>query len=364
MKHYTDQWLTIYEGDCREVMADLPESSVHTVITSPPYFGLRDYGHDEQIGVEPTVDAYIEHLIQVGHSVRHVLRDDGIFWLNLGDSYSSGYRKNAPAQAKGVKVKELLGVPWRVAFALQADGWYLRRDIIWSKPNPMPESADDRPTTSHEYIFMLTKKPTYFYDGFAVKEPISEAMAAAIRRQSDDEHQRVGQRTGRRANPDSDSLTGLTLGRNRRSVWSIPTVSYPGAHYAVFPPKLVEPMILASTSEKGVCAECGRQSVRITEGRRLEHHTTTANGKTMDGPYAGQAAIRSGVYIDTETVGWEVRCDHQAPLVPATVLDPFAGSGTTGMVANRLSRAAILIDINAEYLKQQMERNAAIPMGL
>jgi DNA modification methylase len=398
---YVDRWLQIWEGDCREVMSALPAASVHTVITSPPYFGLRDYGHDDQIGLEATPDAYIEHLIQVARAVRHVLRDDGIFWLNLGDSYSSGSRTSTvlqsirrgqvldnkrgkadldrataatavrPPRVEGIKPKDMFGIPWRVAFALQADGWYLRRDIVWAKPNPMPESVDDRPTSSHEYIFMLTKRPDYFYDGFAVKEPISEAMAAAIARgpRADrefkhDEHSRFGKRSGNRAFADPDSLARIALGRNRRSVWTIPTVSYSGAHYAVFPPKLVEPMIKASTSENGVCEMCGAPSVRAVKTVRMDHHETTADGKTMDGPYAAQAAIRSGIYVDTETVGWERSCAHDGGLVPATVLDPFAGSGTVGMVSNRLSRRAVLIDINAEYLKLQMERNQAVPLGL
>lgn len=399
---HQDQWLTIWSGDCRSVMDRLPGQSVHTVITSPPYFGLRDYGHEDQIGLEAHPADYVEHLIQVARSIRHVLRDDGIFWLNLGDSYSSGSRTTTtlqtirrgqvtdnkrrgkgdpdkaaaatalrPPPVEGIKPKDMFGIPWMVAFALRDDGWYLRRDIIWSKPNPMPESVSDRPTSAHEYIFMLTKRPTYFYDDFAVKEPISEAMAAAIARGpridrefKHDEHSRFGKRSGNRAFSDPDSLARIALGRNRRSVWSIPTVSYAGAHYAVFPPKLVEPMIKAATSENGVCEVCGNPSVRQTTVNRMDHHSTTADGKTLAGPYAAQAAIRNGVYVDTETVGWERSCAHEARLVPATVLDPFAGSGTVGMVANQLNRRAVLIDINPDYLKQQMLRNANVPLGL
>ena len=389
MTFYQDEWLQVHEGDCAKVMGALPEGSVHTIITSPPYYNLRDYGHEGQIGQEATPEEYVDHLVQVFSAARQVLRDDGLLWLNLGDSYAQGGRGGAfsdksrkqstnrgsllgPSRAPaGYKPKDLLGIPWLVAQALRSDGWYLRRDIIWAKPNPMPESVDDRPTSSHEYIFMLAKSRDYFYDAHAVKEPISEAMAAAIargpradRQYQHDEHNRNGKRSGNRAFADPDSLARIALGRNRRSVWFIPTVSYPGAHYATFPPKLVEPMIMASTSEHGACAECGTQSAREVKITRMDHHETTADGKTLDGPYAAQAAIRSGAYVDTETTGWSLPCAHTAGLVPATVLDPFAGSGTVGMVANRLSRRAVLIDINAEYLKLQMERNQAVPLGL
>lgn len=385
--HYQDEWLQVYEGDCTTVMRTLSEESVHTIITSPPYFGLRDYGHDDQIGQEATPEAYVDHLVEVFREARRVLRSDGLLWLNLGDSYSQGGRGQSPMSSKqrsnqgsvigpsripsGYKPKDLLGIPWQVAFALRADGWYLRRDIVWSKPNPMPESVDDRPTSSHEYIFMLAKSKHYFYDAHAVKEPISEAMAAAIargpridRQYQHDEHNRNGKRSGNRAFADPDSLARIALGRNRRSVWSIPTVAYPGAHYATFPPKLVEPMIQAATSERGVCAECGagwRRQVTVT---KMDHHTTTKDGKTADGPYAAQSAIRNGAYVDTETIGWEPGCSHSADVQRAVVLDPFAGSGTVGMVANRLSRRAVLIDVNAEYLKLQMQRNQAVPLGL
>lgn len=386
---YADEWLKIYGGDCRTVMADLPAESVHTIVTSPPYYNLRDYGTEGQIGQESTPDEYVADLVQVFAEARRVLRGDGLLWLNLGDSYAQGGRGGAfsdrsrkqstnrgsllgPSKAPaGYKPKDLLGIPWLVAQALRADGWYLRRDIIWSKPNPMPESVDDRPTSSHEYIFMLSKSRDYFYDAFAVKEPISEAMAAAIargpradRQYQHDAHNRNGKRSGNRAFSDADSLARIALGRNRRSVWTIPTVSYPGAHYATFPPKLVEPMIQAGSSEQGVCQVCGAPSIRQTTVTRLDHHDTTADGKTLDGPYAAQAALRNGVYVDTETVGWQQECGHQAGLVPATVLDPFAGSGTVGVVANRLSRRAVLIDINPEYSRQQMARNAAVPLGL
>lgn len=381
MEVYTDRWLRVLGGDCRAVMQSLPEHSVHTIVTSPPYYNLRNYDMDGQIGLEETPEAYVDNLVQVFREARRVLRPDGLLWLNLGDSYAQGGRGGAfsdrsikqrsnkgsllgPSKAPpGFKPKDLLGIPWRVAMALQADGWYLRRDIIWSKPNPMPESVDDRPTSSHEYIFMLAQRPDYFYDSEAVKEPISEAMAAAIargprpdRQYQHDAHNRGGKRSGNRAFSDPDSLARISLGRNRRSVWNIPTVSYPGAHYATFPPKLVEPMIMAATSEKGYCVECGAPHIRKVARTQIDHHTTSANGKTMDGPYAAQAAVRNGAYVDTETVGWEQTCGHDAGVEPGIVMDPFAGSGTVGMVAQALRRRAILIDLNPEYLKLCLSR--------
>ena len=217
---------TIIEGDALYALRAIPEKSIQCVITSPPYWGLRDYGVDGQIGLEKTLPQFINHLVAVFDEVKRVLRDDGILWLNIGDGYTSGNRgyrasdKKNPARAMairpdtpdGLKPKDLQGIPWRLAFALQDDGWYLRSDIVWNKPNAMPESVKDRPTRAHEYLFMLTKSEKYFYNHEAVKE--------------------VG-------------LNGKL--RNRRSVWNINTQPFPDAHFATFPPTLVEPCVLAST---------------------------------------------------------------------------------------------------------------------
>lgn len=322
----------ILVGDCRERLRELPDGSVQCCVTSPPYFGLRDYKHDSQIGVEPTPDEFIAALVEVFREVRRVLRDDGVVWLNLGDSYARNPSKgttgtpngrNAAAQGysggagipSGVKEKDLIGIPWMAAFALRADGWYLRRDIIWHKPNSMPESVKDRCTTSHEYIFMLTKSARYHYDADAIAEPVSESMLQQMRQgyegQSTKDYAESGaqdasaskrriiegklKRSGnleRKARPDSpDSHTGNQAGsipwegvtRNKRSVWTIPTQPFGGAHFATFPSALIEPCILA---------------------------TCPAGG---------------------------------------TVLDPFGGVGTTGLVAERLQRNAVLIELNPEY---------------
>ena len=308
--YHHDDWLTIHQGDNRAVLPTLEAGSVHTVVTSPPYWGLRDYGHGDQLGLEPTPDEYVANMVAVFREVRRVLRDDGTLWLNLGDSYAGAgmtvgtsskegtakrsarmFRSRTPGHAPdGLKPKDLVGIPWRVAFALQADGWYLRSDIIWSKPNPMPESVTDRPTKSHEYLFLLAKSERYFFDADAVRE--------------DSAGRELFGNTGGKVIVNGDRNDGgrqdmtPTTHRNIRSVWTIATQPYPGAHFATFPPKLVEPCILAGSPSGGV------------------------------------------------------------------VLDPFGGSGTTAMVAQHLSRRAVLIDLNPEYLEQQLKRNAALPLGL
>jgi DNA modification methylase len=310
-------------GDCIEVMRRLPDClQVHTCVTSPPYFGLRDYGHAGQIGLEPTPDEYVAKLVEVFREVRRVLRDDGTVWLNLGDSYSSGGRTTQTVQTvrrpqvvdnkrkgptsrdlggdaasgkqeylngtamrppvvDGLGSKQLLGIPWRVAFALQADGWYLRSDIIWHKPNPMPESVTDRPTKAHEYLFLLSKSPRYYYDAAAIAEK-SEGRELFGNSRS------KGHCEQRQDNDRQDMTPTET--RNRRSVWTIATSPYSGAHFATFPPDLIEPCIKAGCPEGG------------------------------------------------------------------TVLDPFGGAGTTGLVADRLQRNALLIELNPEYAEMAKHR--------
>lgn len=241
----------IIESDAILALQKLPSASVQCIVTSPPYWGLRDYGIKGQIGLEEKLQQYINRLVSVFAEAKRVLRDDGVFWLNIGDGYTSGNRgyrapdKKNPARAmsvrpdtpEGLKPKDLLGIPWRLALALQADGWFLRSDIIWNKPNAMPESVKDRPTRSHEYVFMLTKKEKYYYDYQAIKEN----------------------------------------GRNKRTVWNVNTAPFAEAHFATFPPALIEPCILASTKENDfvldpffgsgtvgvVCQEFNRQFVGI-----------------------------------------------------------------------------------------------------
>lgn len=281
---------TIYCGDSLDVLSGMADESVDCCITSPPYWGLRDYGCDNQLGLEKTPEEYVANMVQLFREVRRVLKKDGVLWLNLGDSYASGKSRysSKPQTISGkshdepsngnkpdlyyhpyLKDKDLVGIPWRVAFALQADGWWLRQDIIWHKPNPMPESVKDRCTKSHEYIFMLTKSARYYFDSEAIKENTDSVCtrkrASAFRQQEESPN---------------DTIT--TIGRNKRSVWTVTTKPYKEAHFATYPPDLILPCVKAAKPD-------------------------------------------------------------------AVILDPFFGSGTTGLVAVQNGRRYIGIDLNSEY---------------
>jgi DNA modification methylase len=302
--------VNIREGDCLDVLPTMQAGSVNCCVTSPPYFGLRDYGNDEQIGLEETPEAFVESLVNVFSEVKRVLADDGTLWLNLGDSYFSDTKGSGGKSAKqdrnkgsrhttkkikrtnGIKPKQLLGIPWRVAFALQQDGWYLRQDIIWSKPNPMPESVTDRCTKAHEYIFLLSKKPKYFYDAEAIAEPFKHKdMQVEAKLRKAPGRLGVSNYSNGSGRNDAGGYTGgmgfasQSETCNKRSVWEVATQPYSGAHFATFPPKLIKPCILAGC------------------------------------PVGG------------------------------TVLDPFGGGGTTGMVALELGRSAELIELNPDYVE-------------
>ena len=292
----------IHCGDSLEVLRTLPDASAQCCVTSPPYWGLRDYGHDGQIGLEETPEQYVARLVAVFAEVRRVLADDGVLWLNLGDSYSAragaqvdntidpdgrnsgAWSGKSRKPAQGLKPKDLVGIPWRVAFALQADGWYLRSDTIWHKPNPMPESVRDRPTKSHEYVFLMSKSARYFYDQDAIREP------DCGRPSGNDFTSRQGAALHHaRPNGDGGAPWVPGKGRNARSVWTIPTQPFLGAHFAVMPPALAD------------------------------------------------------------------RCIRAGSRVGDTVLDPFSGAGTTGMVARRLRRQYVGIELNPEFA--DMARN-------
>lgn len=337
----------IHVGNCLDILPTLAEGSVQTCVTSPPYFGLRDYGNAAQIGLEPTSDEFVAALVAVFREVRRVLRDDGTLWLNLGDSYagswgnqgrneergtqrpvngpmmqkvhddrypSNGNNTGSLARAPGLKNKDLIGIPWRVAFALQADGWYLRQDIIWSKPNPMPESIRDRCTKAHEYLFLLSKSPRYYYDIDAIKEPVAASSIARLSQNIDAQtgsHRVPGKTNGamkavrskrdsfkREGSKREQINPGQSVGthrpdraeseydldtRNKRSVWTVPTMPFREAHFATFPEALIEPCILAGAPAGGV------------------------------------------------------------------VLDPFMGAGTTAVVSERLGRKWVGCELNPEY---------------
>jgi len=275
----------ILVGDVRTRLAEIPDASVQTCITSPPYWGLRDYGQDEQIGLEQSPQEYVDAMVEVFREVKRVLRDDGTVWLNVGDSYAGS--------GKGLKAKDLVGIPWRLAFALQADGWYLRQDIIWAKPNVMPESVRDRCTKSHEYVFLLTKSAKYYYDHIAIKEPVSEVSLK--RAKSGWKTDRPSAKTSaggidvevmgtRFVNPD---------GRNKRSVWFIPTASFKGAHFAVMPEKLVEPSVLAGSREGDTVLDpfTGSGTVAVVALR----HNRKFIGVELNPEYAEIAAERIGM---------------------------------------------------------------------
>ena len=382
----------ILQGDCLTRLREIPDESVHCVVTSPPYYGLRDYGFHGQVGLEKTPDEYVSKLVEVFREVRRVLRTDGVLFLNLGDSYASGkgtcynpgggesslgmVRKDAGAHPldrgnvsdlrdQGLKPKDLIGIPWRVAFALQADGWYLRSDIIWAKPNPVPESVTDRCTKSHEYIFMFTKSARYFYDNEAVKEP---ATSAAHSRKGLIHPELASGPTARNGTGQYDSIAsnnriwGNSGTRNRRDVWTIATKPYRGAHFAVFPPDIPEICIKAGTSERGCCPVCGAPWVRVVE--RTADVDETAKGSFFDrgktGARDGGDRTQPGERYLKQTIGFSPSCSCGAGKpVPCTVLDPFAGSGTTGAVAKSLGRDYILIEANPDYIELIEARLAA-----
>ena len=372
--------------DCLEWLPGLEAESVNCCVTSPPYWGLRDYGVDGQLGLEKTPEEYVERMVGVFREVRRVLRDDGTLWLNLGDSYASGDlntvhrgavdspKKHLQQDSKvslqsGLKPKDLVGIPWRVAFALQADGWYLRSDIIWHKPNPMPESVRDRPTKAHEYIFLLTKKARYFYDADAVREPHARDWDPATNGGS------IGNRgsnwhadaKGKERGPHLLPAQKNPLGRNRRTVWTVSTKPFKGAHFATFPPDLIEPCILAGTPHK-VCAECGAPWVREVERGELVADDggkvrSLVNPLTRDKslsawtrPGGKVEMVRPNHHRETRTLGFSPTCSCGGETVPGVVMDPFAGAGTTGMVALKHGRRFLGCELNAEYAAMAEER--------
>jgi len=365
----------IITGDCLAGLRTLPDASAHCCVTSPPYWGLRDYGHDGQIGLEATPETYVARMVEVFREVRRVLRDDGTCWVNLGDSYYAGgwecrrvnavgngsmqpeHRKSGVAsKIDGLKVKDLVGIPWRVAFALQADGWWLRQDIIWHKPNPMPESVRDRCTKAHEYVFLLTKSQRYFYDAEAVSEKAKDPTGfkyeggwSEMRKHVEPELRLQAGNCRTETGSVPHFASGHGNRRNRRSVWTITTKPYSGAHFAVMPADLVEPCIKAGCPEQ-CCPACGTGWQRVTQRDRSPTRpgkVTKATGDSLvDGNRDPQRHITA-----VSTLGWAPACDcGAAETTPGIVIDPFAGSGTTLAVAAELGRSAIGCELNPEYI--------------
>jgi DNA modification methylase len=421
----------VLRGDALDVLASLPDGLAQTCITSPPYWGLRDYGVAPRVwggepgcrhrwgagergrrsdllpceesrsqarlgrdarqaaaglqggcfcrrcgawkgclGLEPDPDLYISHLVAVLREAHRVLREDGTLWLVLGDSFAANRSYQVRDRKRGepggplparvpeaLKPKDLVGIPWRVAFALQADGWWLRSDIVWAKPNAMPESVTDRPTRAHEFVFLLTKSHRYFYDAEAVREP--------------DQGGRSGngyKRPERLTYNDSEGPRGQDFqwvggaGRNRRSVWTVATQPFKGAHFATFPEALVEPCLLAGSSPVA-CRSCGAPWRRIVNARRLlDGEREIKGGWTQaDKLHSGRALQATGfghwrVEVQRQTVGWEASCEHDDPGGRSTVLDPFAGAATAGIVAARHGRDFLGIELSSAYARMARRR--------
>ena len=434
----------ILVGDCRETLRRLPDQSVHCVVTSPPYFALRDYGTgrweggdstchhktrrpataangstldggkattghqqegyrqvcarcgarrvDRQIGLEASVDAYLDTLLAVFAEVRRVLRDDGTLWLDMGDSYAGSGK--GPTGAHGVgqhetrqgfhspkpsagKAKSLMLVPWRLLLALDAAGWTVRSVIAWCKAAPMPESVTDRPTSAWEPIFLLTKKPRYYYDAEAVRQPVAEST---VNRGPADFGGAKGRDYQAAMSPDDPNFRhgaeqwGRTFdyaacsanGRNLWSYWVLGPEPYPDAHFATFPTEIPRRAVLAGTSQKGVCPRCGKPWQRMTQD--TPNYATFKAGRRGTEGYQSRG-LEAGNRFGSETPSvarrlitthWQpgCRCDAGGP-VPATVLDPFGGAGTTALAANRLGRHAILCELNPRYAQMARERIVA-----
>lgn len=428
-----EEWINkIHCGDSLDLIKRLPDNSVDTVITSPPYYGLRDYGTgtwmggdpnckhkpgdtptkrgvksstlggsknvghqhegyksvcgkcgalrvDKQIGLERSLNQYIKRLTVIFKEVLRVLKPTGICWINIGDSYN-GYPGNAGQPqtldknrkekyvrrptgygltVKKLKNKDLMGVPWMLAFALRDIGFYLRQDIIWDKKNCLPESVTDRFTKSHEYIFMMTKSDRYFFDQESVKEP-------AIYADSGYEYKGKGEFNGKtRDFIGREAFRAITEKRNKRDVWRVPTKSFPEAHFAVFPDDLIEPCVKSATSEKGVCCTCAKPWERIVEKMDDVGNDGETESMYSEKFSAGrlakkrQAAREKGYeYVAmTRTVGWQptCKCKENTP-VPAVVLDIFMGAATTAVVSKRLNRNFIGFELNPDYIKLSENR--------
>lgn len=418
--------IRVIHADVMDGLRQLPDESVHCCVTSPPYWQLRDYGYDGQIGLEPTIDAHLERMVEVFREVRRVLRKDGTLFLNYGDMYANDGKWGGSTSGKhavgnhgktgigrqkkntGLKPKDLVMMPERVALALQGDGWWVRDRIIWHKPNPMPSSTEDRCTPSYEIVWHMTKAARYFWDAVAIAEPAVYGEPNA----PDKIKSPMGQGFTRRAshtNPDAippgaKQHTGLhrkneqsaeaiaqssartragfndrwdaapsPLTRNRRNVWTIATEPYKEAHFATMPTELARLCIAAGTSEHGCCSGCGAPWQRVTErvhngydGSKFGERAVAASGGLISGGTAKSTLGSSQGHMTAQshTIGWVASCKcndggYPLPTVPATVLDPFGGSGTSGLVADRLQRNAILIEASDKYVEDHIKQRIA-----
>lgn len=390
----------IIQGDALLTLKTLSDNLVDCVVTSPPYWNLRNYGIEGQLGLEKTPQEYISKMGEIFREVRRVLKPEGTLWLNLGDSYmasATGNQGNGSSTLEGgkstqveagkrpskicggLKTKDLVGIPWRVALALQADGWWLRSDIIWSKPNPMPESVTDRPTRAHEYLFLLTKSQKYFFDQEAVREPWVEYERARRLREKENgldtvyqtaNEGKIGQtpqgQNGAVKNVKRRGELAEGNGRNIHSVWTIATQPFPQFHFATFPEALVEPCIKAGTSERGYCPECGKPWVwmvdraKVGDWNKNRDRFGRGNHQNKNGDdivkINGSPYLRG--YYPPRTLGWSPSCDCNKDPIPPLVLDPFSGAGTVALVAKRLLRDYIGIELKPDYITMSEKRLA------
>lgn len=338
-------WNRILIGDNRETLKSIPDSSIDCCVTSPPYWGLRDYGGQEkQIGLEATPEQFISEIVSLFNEVHRILAPHGTLWLNLGDSYLK---------------KSLLGLPWLAAIALRQNGWYLRQEIIWHKPAPMPAAVRDRCTTSHEPIFLLSKSPFYYFDWYAISEPCSENTHSRGNAQAPKakNNSRNGKLASKQNAHFQDNCSNMVDRRNKRSVWTINTESYSGAHFAVYPKKLVEPCVSAGCPES-VCVECGKPYRRSIDAKRQA--TRPGNSTKVEGHSEKTVGNRdpqrhATTYIDK---GFHADCQCNGSTRRGRVLDPFLGSGTTAAVAQSLGRDWIGCELNSEYVPLINERTA------
>ena len=389
-------------GDVRQTLREIPADSVQCCVTSPPYWGLRDYGCAGQLGSEATPDEFVRTMVAVFAEVRRTLHPTGTLFLNIGDSYSSGGRKafdtkspnirqnhvaERQSMPSGLKPKDMVGIPWLLAFALRADGWYLRSEIIWAKKSPMPSSVKDRPTTAHESIFLLSKSPRYYWDQVGSAEaavrgtPGNRTHKGAKKYAAGDRHHRL-----------AVGLTNVTAveTRNMRSVWSLAAEPYKGAHVACYPSELVRRCLSAGVGERGCCPVCRTPWVRQVQRERIatrpgDDSKVTAlarpAGWATRGKHSAAAYNTPETHAKTignrdpqrhisrvVTLGWlpACGCDAEAPLaaIPCTVLDPFLGSGTTAQVAEHLGHAWLGCELNPDYIAQAEARIATVPRCL
>jgi DNA modification methylase len=413
----------IIQGNALDNLKNLPDNCIDTCVTSPPYWGLRDYGTDAvtwpeisytifglniyvpswtgHLGLEPNPEMFVSHIVLIFREVKRVLKPSATLWLNFGDSYSAASKNRSLEQAlakstlegrknvnilnqinkitSNLKPKDLVGIPWMVAFALRDDGWYLRQDIIWNKKNHMPESVSDRCTKSHEYLFLLSKSLNYYFDQFAIRETASNNTHARQSRA----------KNGQKSNPDDKkngirppkaigipagiiknnesfnlSLSELVNYKNKRSVWTVGSEAFPEAHFATYPKLLITDCIKAGSSEYGCCSVCGKPYERILKpsedyekylGKGFTNHN-----KQLDSVNNYQEQLRGNprpkICADYETEGWKKPCKCNSEIIPTIIMDPFSGAGTTAIVSRILNRNFIAFELKPEYIDMSNRR--------